>query len=129
MRRSAWPHYWQVREGSLGVCRFDSACHKCGKERHFARDCRQLAPVQDMRIFYHFHQVGHVKTNCPQLAARPAQALVPATLKITNRGQGRAEPPKAQGRAFQLAAKGARTTPDAVTSMFLPLILLHMIIL
>ncbi|CAH1420926.1 unnamed protein product [Lactuca virosa] len=58
-----------------------------------------------MRIFYHCDQVGHVKTNCPQLVARPAQALALATLRITDGGQGRAEP---------LKARGSKTSPDVV---------------
>ena len=90
--------------GHTGVCRSGGACRKCGKEGHYARDCRQTAPVWDLRICYHCHQVGHLRVNCPQLAAGPVQAPAPATLRITGGVQGGAKPPRALGRAFQLIA-------------------------
>ncbi|CAH1431740.1 unnamed protein product [Lactuca virosa] len=72
-----------------------------------------------MRLCYHCHQVGHVKTNCPQLAVRPAQTPAPATLRIPDGRLVKAEPPKAQGRAFQLTAEEAREAPDVIAGMFL----------
>ncbi|CAH1418425.1 unnamed protein product [Lactuca virosa] len=50
-----------------------------------------------MRLCYHCDQVGHVKANCPLLAAKPVQAPMPTTLRITDGRPVRAEPPKAQG--------------------------------
>ncbi|CAH1445284.1 unnamed protein product [Lactuca virosa] len=66
--------------------------------------------------------VGHLKANCPLLAAKPAQAPAPTTLRITDGRPVRAEPPKAQGRAFQLTAEEARAAPDVVAGMFLSFI-------
>ena len=60
-----------------------------------------------------------MRTNCPQLVARLVQAPAPATLRITGRGQGGAEPLRAQGRAFQLTVEEVRSEPDAAASMFL----------
>ena len=54
-----------------------------------------------------------------QLAAGPVQAPASATLRITGGGQGGAEPPRAQGRAFQLVAEEVRAVPDAAAGMFL----------
>ena len=67
-----------------------------------------------------------MKTNCPQVVARPVQAPAPATLRITVGGQGRDEPSRTKERAFQLTAEEAKTAPDVVAGMFLPLILLFM---
>ncbi|KAI3522318.1 hypothetical protein L1887_11858 [Cichorium endivia] len=47
------------------------------------------------------------------------QAPTPATLRITDGRQGRAEAPKGKGRAFQLTAEEACTAPDVVTGTFL----------
>ena len=70
-----------------------------------------------------------MKTNCPLLIARPAQAPAPTTLRIRDGSQGRAERSKAWGRAFQLTAEEARTSPDVVAGMFLSLILLIIFVL
>ena len=59
-----------------------------------------------------------MRANCPQLTAEPVQAPAPATLRITGGGQGGAEPPRAQGHAFQLIAEEVRAVPDAVMGMF-----------
>ena len=60
-----------------------------------------------------------MKANCPLLAAKPVQAAASATLRIKDRRPVRAEPPKAQGLAFQLTAEEARAAPDVVAGMFL----------
>ena len=78
--------------GHTGVCRSGGACRKCGKEGHYARDCRQSAQARDLRICYHCHQVGHLRVNCPQIATGPVQAPAPATLRIPGGGQDGAEP-------------------------------------
>ena len=61
-----------------------------------------------------------MRVNCPRLAAGPVQAPALATLRITGGGQGGAEPPRAQGRAFQLAAEEVGAVSDAAAGMFLP---------
>ena len=65
-----------------------------------------------------------MKVKCPLLVAKPAQALVPATLRITDGRQRRVEPPRARVRAFQLTAEEARVVPNVVTDMFLFIVLL-----
>ena len=47
------------------------------------------------------------------------QAPSPATLRILGGGQSGAEPPRAQGRAFQLTAEEVRAVTDAAVGMFL----------
>ena len=72
-----------------------------------------------MRISYHFHQIEHLRVNYPQLVARSVQAPAPATLRIIGGGQDGAEPPRAQGCAYQLAAEEVIAVPDAAAGMFL----------
>ena len=43
-------------------------------------------------------------------------------MRITDGRPVRAEPPKAQGRAFQLTSEEARAAPDVVAGMFLSFI-------
>ena len=59
-----------------------------------------------------------MKDKCPLLTGGLAQAPTLASLSITNERLGRAEPPRARGRAFQLTAEEARATLDVVTGMF-----------
>ena len=59
-----------------------------------------------------------MRANCPQLVGRSVQAPAPATLRITGGGQGGAEPPRAQGRAFQLIAEEVRAEPNSATGTF-----------
>ena len=60
-----------------------------------------------------------MRANYPLLAAQPVQAAAPATLRITDGRPVRTEPPKAQGRAFQLTAEEARAAPNVVAGTFL----------
>ena len=60
-----------------------------------------------------------MRANCPLLTAKSVQAATPATLRITDGRSDKKEPPKAQGRAFQLTAEEARAAPDVVAGMFL----------
>lgn len=60
-----------------------------------------------------------MKVNCPLLAAKTTQVLVPATLRITDGHQGKTDPSRGEGRAFQLGVEEARATPYIVTGTFL----------
>ena len=60
-----------------------------------------------------------MKAQFPLLAAKLTQASTPTTLRIADGRPVKAEPPKAQGRAFQLMAEEARAAPDVVIGMFL----------
>ena len=70
-----------------------------------------------------------MKTNCPQLAAKPAQGSAPATVRIGDGRPVKMEPPKAQGRAFQLTAEEAKEAPDVVAGMILFSILVNVFVL
>ena len=107
-----------------GVCRFSLGFHKCDRESHIVRDCRQQALILSSKISYYCDQVGRVKVNYPLLAVIPVQAPSPTTLRITDGRQGRAEPPRARGTAFQLTIEEPRVELDVVTSMFSFIILL-----
>ena len=86
-----------------------------------SRDCTALASVIQMSelLCFHYNQRGHKKANCPQLTAAsvPVKALAPATLRITDGRQGKAEAPVVRSRAFQLTTEEARAAPDVVTGM------------
>ena len=58
-----------------------------------------------------------MRANCPQLVSRPVQVPALTTLRTTGGGQGGAEPPRAQGRAFQLTVEEVRAEPDAAAGM------------
>ena len=58
------------------------------------------------------------------MAARSVQAPTPATLRLTDGSQGRAEPPKAPGRAYQLVAEEIRTAPEVTAGMSFSYLLL-----
>ena len=77
-----------------------------------------------MRICYRCDQFGHVKVNSLLLTAKPAQVPVPAIMRITDGRQGKVEPPRAQGRAFQITVEEASKSPGVVTCMFVSVILL-----
>ena len=59
-----------------------------------------------------------MKAQCPLLAARPVHAPAPATLRLTDGGQGRAEPLKAKGRVYQLMAEETGTVPKVMAGMY-----------
>ena len=59
-----------------------------------------------------------MKAQCPLLVARLVQAPAPATLRLTDGGQGRAEPPKALGRAYQLMTEEIRSLLEVSADMF-----------
>lgn len=82
------------------------------------RDCRQQAAPPSTKICYHYEQVGHMRVNCPLLVARPDQVPTPATLRITDGQQGRANSPSARCYTFQLTTKEGRAAKDVVTSIF-----------
>ena len=65
----------------------------------------------------------HENANCSSfLAARLVVTPAPATLRITDGRQGKADAPVIRIMDFQLTAEEARIAPDVVTSMYLLLI-------
>lgn len=68
-----------------------------------------------------------MKAHCPLLTAKTIQALATTTPRITDWRQGRTEPPKARGRAFQFTVEKARAASDILASMF-PIIILSVIL-
>ena len=50
-------------------------------------------------------------------ASAPVKAPAPATLRITDGRQAKAEAPVVRRRAFQLTTEEARAAPDVVTGM------------
>lgn len=54
----------------------------------------------------------------PSLTMEAVTAPAPATLRITDGGQGKAEVPVVRSLAFQLTIKKDRVTPDVVKSMY-----------
>ena len=77
------------------------------------------------QICVHCNQRGHKKAHCPSLAvAGPVSAPSPATLRIIDGRQGRADAPVAKIRAFQMSDKEVHATLDVVMVMYLFLIYL-----
>ena len=59
-----------------------------------------------------------MKAQCPLMASRSVHAPTLATLRLTDGGQGRAEPPKALGRAYQLMTEEIRSLLEVSADMF-----------
>ncbi|KAI3684129.1 hypothetical protein L6452_33348 [Arctium lappa] len=76
-------------------------CFKCGKPGHTIKDC----PVRGF-ICFECKAPGHSRKDCPKLVSGSA----PARKK---------NPPKVQGRAFQMTAEEARASADVVSGTFL----------
>lgn len=91
----------------------DSGCFRCGQTSHMSSDFPQGA-----LIFFHCNQTGHKKANNPRLAGGTVAAPTPATLKITDSRQGKAEVPVGKSSAFQRTFEEARVAPDVITGMF-----------
>ena len=60
-----------------------------------------------------------MKANCPLLAARPAHASAPATLRVIDGHQGRVEPPRVRGDAFQFTTEEVRVVSYVFIGMFI----------
>lgn len=69
-----------------------------------------------------------MKDNCPFLS-RPVQAPNTTSLRVMDGQHRRAEALKAMGRAYQLTAVDARVALDVVTSMYLTMRLLYLILI
>lgn len=73
-----------------------------------------------MHVCFNYNQLGYFKAGCPLLNhAGAIQAPTPATLRIIDGHQGRAEAPMVKGRAFQLMAEEAKEALDIVVGTFL----------
>ena len=109
-----------------GACKAGSVgCYKYGRTGHMSRDCTASTTTiaASNLICFQCNQRGHKKSQCPSLAAvGKVVAPAPATLRITDGRQGRADAPVAKSRAFQMTAAEARATPDVVTGMYFPFI-------
>ncbi|XP_023731847.1 uncharacterized protein LOC111879616 [Lactuca sativa] len=108
-----------------GTCRAGSSGYfKCGRTGHVSRDCTATSTtittaLYDM-ICFQCNQRSHKRSRCLSLAAvGKVTALTPATLRITDGRQCRAEAPVMKSRAFQLTTKEARATPDVFIGSFL----------
>ncbi|XP_052624820.1 uncharacterized protein LOC128132335 [Lactuca sativa] len=105
-----------------GVCKAGSSgCYKCSRTRHLSKDCMApaIAVAASDLICFQCNQRGHKKSQCPSLAAvGKVVAPAPATLRITDGRQGRAEAPVAKSRVFQMTTEEVRATPDVVTGSF-----------
>lgn len=77
---------------------------------------------EDMRICYHYSQIGHVKTDLPLLKASGGggapKAPTVSLLRITDGCVGVVGTKRARGRAFQLTAEEAQATPKVEAGIF-----------
>ncbi|XP_052622888.1 uncharacterized protein LOC111885268 [Lactuca sativa] len=108
-----------------GTCRAGSSgCFKCGRTGYVSRDyiaaCTTTTTALSDLICFQCNQRGHKRSQFPSLAAAgKVMAPAPATLRITDGRQGRAETLVAKSRTFQLTTEEARAAPDVVTGSFL----------
>ncbi|XP_023743042.1 uncharacterized protein LOC111891204 [Lactuca sativa] len=107
-----------------GICRAGSSgCFKCVQTGHMSKVCTATTTTTTTSshlICFQCNQRGHKRSQCPSMAAiGQVLALAPATLRITDGRQDRAEKPVAKRRSFQLTAEEARASPDVVTGSFL----------
>ena len=70
-------------------------------------------------VCFHCNQTSHQKAECPYLTHGSTQASAPATLHVTDSRSGKAEPPRARGRAVQLTAEEVRAAPDVIAGTYL----------
>lgn len=102
-----------------------------GKTGHYSRDCTAPAAVIQTSelLCFHCNQRGHKKANCPQLTvSAPVKPPAPATLRLTDSRQGKAEATLVRSRAFQLTTEEARAAPDVVMGMILTLSFIYMML-